>query len=324
MISLFRDKSIVAIFSLVVAALLTHLHIFFVPVHLVYGNNTGVLGWVFQNYFSKLLPSVINIIYILLLLLQSIRINIILNNNKMFNKSGFTAALALIILSGLFTNAFAFSPSLLMNSIIVLSFSSLIKLYNHSEPKALLFNMGFLTSICFILHQPSIFLVACILFGLAILRPFRATEWLVLLIGIIAPVYLLISGLFLFDKMDWLPKFIPQIKFGVVFVKETWHWITFGIIALLTLLGLLTWYPNSNRMVIQVRKCWGVLLLFAILSAVSVLFFSNNNFLPELLCMIPLAAFIANFLLYPQRTVFVNFILLLAAVVIVYNNSIIM
>ena len=320
MISLFRDKSIVAIFALVITGLLIHLHIFFVPVHFDVNVNSGVLSWLFEAYLKKLHPVAISIIYILLLLIQAIRINMILNDSKMFGKIGFTTAFAVVVLSGLFTNAFVFSPAFIANSFVIWVFGSVVKLYNNPSPKALLFNVGFIASTSVILYQPTLFLVVGSLFALSILRSFKPTEWLILIIGIVAPVYLFVSGLFLTDKMALLLKLVPQFHFHFSVMKNPWFWCNLSIIFLLTIAGLFIWYPNSNRMVIQIRKNWVVMLLFFILSLIGMLLFTSKSYFPEVLCIVPMAAFVSNFFLYPQRKILINLLLLIATVMIVYNN----
>ena len=320
MISIFRDKSIVAILGLVIVCVLVHFHIFMEPVHINSNANSGVLSWVFQVFFSKLHPVFITIIYILILFVQAIRLNLILNNSKMFSKNGFTTALAFIILSGLFTNAFTLSPALIANSLAIWLFNNAIKLYNNPSAKSLIFNIAFLASTSVILYQPTVFIVVSLLFALAILRPFKITEWIIFIVGLVAPVYLLISGMYLFNTLPLLNKFIPQIHFKFLIIKDTWYWINFSTISLLVIAGLFTWYPNSNRMVIQTRKSWVVMLILFTLSLMGILFFNSTKYLPEILSIIPMAAFVSNFFLYSRRAILVSLFFISAIVIIVCNN----
>jgi len=319
-ITIFRDKSIVAIFALVILGLLVHLHIFFVPIQLNTSSNSGVISWLFQNYIVKLKPAIINVMYILLLLTQAVRLNIILNNNKMFGKAAFTTALAFIILSGLFTNAYTFCPALVAASLVIWLFHNAMKLYNNTSAKTLIFNIGFVASTGIILYQPMIFVAISMLFALAILRPFKTTEWFIFIIGIITPIYLLVAGLYLFDSLPLLLKFVPQIHYKFLINSDPWYWMNVSTIIVLAIAGLVVWYPNSSRMVIQIRKNWLVMLILFILLVSSILLFNSSKYLPEILCIVPLTAFVANFFLYPQRTILINIILIIAFVMIVYNN----
>ena len=199
-------------------------------------------------------------------------------------------------------------------------FTTAIKLYNNPNAKSLIFNIAFLASASVILYQPMVFVAVALLFALAILRPFRITEWIIFIVGLIAPVYLLVAGMFLSDSMPLLNKFIPQIHFKYSIVTNPWYWSNIATIGVLTIAGLLTWYPNSSRMVIQIRKNWVVMLILFVLLLSGILFFNAGKYLPEILCIVPMAAFVSNFFLYPERKILINLMLIIATVMVVYNN----
>ena len=320
MISIFRDKSIVAIFGLVLCALLIHLHIFTVPVTIKANTDSGVFSWMLQTYATRLQPFVINVIYIVLLILQSIRLNIVLNDSKMYSKSGFTTGFAYILLSGMLINAYALTPALLTITLIILVLKNAFSLYNNPSAKGLIFNIGFISTVSVICYQPSILLLVAVMFALGILRAFRAAEWLILFFGMIAPAYLLLSGLFLFDKMNLLPMFLPKIHFAVSIAKDPWYWFNLSTIVVLVVAGLILWYPNSNRMVIQTRKNWVVMLVLSLLLLLGVFAFNANSHFTEVLCLVPMAAFLSNYFLYTRRSILANFLVLVSAAVIVHHH----
>ncbi|CAF3786738.1 unnamed protein product [Rotaria sp. Silwood1] len=169
-----------AFFALVICTVLIHFHIFYVPVTLSANSNTGIFNLLVQRYLIKLPPIFITIVFILLILLQSIRLSIVLNNSKMYAHQGFTAAFAYVFLSGLLPNAYLFSPAFLVNSFIILLFSIIVKFYNNQNAKGLLFNAGFLASSIVICYYPSVVLLLVTLCGLAILRPFRMAECIII------------------------------------------------------------------------------------------------------------------------------------------------
>jgi len=318
-ISIFRDKSIASIFALVICGLLIHLHIFYIPVAINANSNNGVLSWLLLEFFTKLKPVAINTIYIALVIIQAIRLNLVLNNSKMYSKSGFTAAFAYLLLSGLMVNAYSLSPALVVTSLLIWIVKDIFLLYNNSEAKGLIFNIGFLSTLSFILYTPSAVIIVAILFSLAILRPFKTAEWFIVLLGIIAPAYLLLAVLFLTDKFYLLSHFIPQIHLRLSINKEPWYWASLSVTIILIIAGLISWYPNSNRMVIQTRKNWVVMLIISVLLLISLLLFNSNNQFPEVLCMFPMAAFVANYFMYTQRTILANFIVLASSSIIVYH-----
>ncbi len=323
MITIFRDKTILTIFSLIAICLLTHLHIFFAPVILHSTLKSGLIADFIDQYAKLLQPFMLNVIYILIIIIQAIRLNVILNNHKLFSKSGFTTALAFILFTGLFINAYEMSAALIANSLVIWIFSFSIKLYNNSSPKALLFNLGLLASCSILLFKPLALITIGLLFALLILRSFKIVEWLIFILGLLTPIYLLLAALYLFDQLDYLNHFGMGLQFNFQIKQETWYLLSISTIVFLTLAGLVTWYPNSNRMVIQSRKSWGVILIFFILSVIGVLFLSTSNFYTEILCLVPCAAFVSNFFLYPSKKILINFFLIVITVFVVHQNMII-
>lgn len=323
MITIFRDKSILTIFSLIAICLLTHFHIFFVPVTLHSTLNSGFISDFIDQYAKFIKPFILNTIYIIIIIIQAIRLNIILNNHKLFSKSGFTTALAFILFTGLFTNAYEMSAALIANSLVIWIFSFSIKLYNNTSPKSLLYNLGLLASCSILLFKPLVLITVGLLFALVILRSFKIVEWLIFILGLITPIYILLSILYLNNNLDYINRFILNFSFDFQIKQDTWYLVSISTIVLLTFAGLVTWYPNSNRMVIQSRKSWGVILIFFLLSIIGILFLNRFNFYTEILCLVPCAAFVSNFFLYPSKKILIHFFLIVIAVVIAHQNYII-
>lgn len=322
MIALFRDKSIVAFFALVICTVLIHFHIFYEPVQLYTTGGSGFLNFVIKHYLNKVHPIVITIGFILLLFLQSVRLNIILNNNKMYAKPNFAVAFAYMFLSGLMPNSYLFSAAFIANSLIILHFAVVLRFYNNQNAKGLLFNAGFLASITVICYYPAIILVLITLCGLAILRPFKIVEWFIMLIGLITPFYLVFAGLYL-SNFNFKQIVIERLSFYVKFQqRDYWYFITVITVAILLLLSLVNWYPNSNRLVIQIRKNWGVMLILLMASLITITLYTKVGALPEVIILVPMAAFLANFFVYPKKVFWINIVIFLAAIIIVYNNYI--
>jgi Family of unknown function (DUF6427) len=322
-ISIFRDKSIISIFALVFCTLLVHLHIFNQPVQILTTANSGVFSWVLKTYSFKLHSSIITVLYIALLFIQALRLNYILSSNKMYAKDGFTIAFAYILLSGLLINEFALSAAFLANSLIILLYAIIIKLYNNQQAKALLFNVGFLAATTVICYYPFAFVLPIVFFALAILRPFKIAEWFILLLGIIAPFYLLLGIMYLCN-FNFYSIVLPKILFYIRFQQNNvWYYINFFAVMLLMLAAFISWYPNSNKLVIQIRKNWVVMLLLLLLTTVTIFMFTKSALLPDVICLVPMAAFLANFFVYPKKTVIINILIAIVSIIIIYNNNLV-
>lgn len=323
MISIFRDKSIVAVFALVLCTCLIHCHAFFTPITVQTNVNSGFINYVLTKYVSKFNNLLVVIIYLLLIFMQGLRLNAILNNNKMYASTGFTIAFAYILFTGLLPNSFGLSAALIANSLIMLLYLVLLKLYNNNNARGLIFNAGFVAGFAVIAYYPLVIVAAISIFGLAILRPFKIAEWFILLLGLVAPFYLLFSILYL-SNYNFHLIILPKIALWLHIEKEGWTIFNLIVVGLFLLAAFISWYPNSNKLVIQIRKNWIVMLILLLLCVGTIFLFTKSKFYPELICLVPAAAFVANFFIYPKKTYLINIFIAIAIIAIIYNNSCIM
>ena len=170
-------------------------------------------------------------------------------------------------------------------------------------------------------YHPMAILVGVVLFALAVVRPFRLAEWLILLMGISLPYYFVLSALFLTDRLSefqsMVPDFylgIPQGASGAVFLR--------GVIGLgvLLLCGLFFWQVSINRMVIQIRKNWGVMMVMLLTLLPVPFIFELGGLESGILCLIPISAFVANAFSNPRNLSFPNLLFIATVIIIGLNN----
>jgi hypothetical protein len=294
-VTFFRDKSVIAILLLVPLCLAVHLHFFITLPQIVVNGDDGLLSVLLVKY-GKLLPDTyLFLFYNLVVILQALRLNLVLNESKMFQQSAYTTAFAYILLSACIPQWCSITPALIANSFIVWIFIKLSRLYNSPSPRTLLFNTGLIVGITVMSYHPTALLVVVVLFAIAVVRPFRLTEWLILLIGVVTPYYLLVSGLFLTGKMGLLLSFTPDLLINLpVHRIDIGLWVSLGVLALSLLCGLDQWLPANNRMIIQTRKNWGVMLVMLLILLPVPFVFNKAGMQSGFLITVPMAAFISN------------------------------
>jgi hypothetical protein len=272
--------------------------------------------------FMKPLPlPLLVFLYHTIVLVQAFALNNMLNNLRMFQQQAYTTAMAYIMFTGFFAEWGNITPALLANGLIIWIFLLLSKLYNHTSPKSLVFNVGMLSSIAILCYHPTSTLVCITIFALAVVRPFRPAEWLVLLMGIILPFYFLASYLYLTNQIEHLKFFLPFIRFHVpALVVNVWFWVSLAGLLLSLLLGIYYWQQNSGRMVIQIRKTWGVMLVLLLLTLPIPFIFKNESLHAAAVCLVPLAAFSSNMYIYPKRLLLPNLLFWLSVAIIAHNN----
>jgi hypothetical protein len=320
-VALFKEKSITGVFFLLLLCGITHVHALMSTVQYPVLQDTGLLSFFLQQYVYKWSPQVLTLLHFAILIVQAIRLNMVLNEWKMFALNGFTTAMSYILLSGFFTDWSYLSPALIANSFVIWVFECLCRLYNHNNPKSLLFNVGLIIGAAVLCYQPLVILIVVALFALMVIKPFVISEWIVLLLGIAMPFYIIASLLYLNDKTNLIVSFLPAIKFQLPQITiNVWLYIKLALLTIMLLVGFNFFSKYNSRMVIQIRKNWSVLLVMLLL-ILPISFFSFEKGLTSCwLAIVPVAAFISNAFLYPKKAWLPNILLLACLVIIVYNN----
>ena len=320
MISFFKEKSAPAVFGLIFLSIVVHASFLNNPPAIVTTPSDGLLYY-FLTPLNKIPSLGLSILYHLIILVQALRINYVLNDTRMYQKSAFTAALAYILLTALLPEWNNITAALVANSMVIWLIFRMIKLYNTPQPKTLVYNIGLITGSIFLFYYPSMCIVPVVFFALGVTRPFRINEWFVLLLGIITPLYFWCGYLFLTDQLGstltafgtyfLLHKIIPlNLKLTI---------LAFSAAGILLITGVYTWQANNNRMVIQVRKMWSVLFIMLLLFLPIVFIMKGAWPNAILLACVPGAAFISNAFLYPKRLVSAFLFWLILGVIIYIN-----
>jgi len=321
-ISLFKNKSILTVVLLILLGFGLHTHLFVHQTVQKLAQDSGILSFVFNDFvLDKLYISISPYLFVVIILSQSILLNEVLDDLKMYTKNGFTTALSYIILSAIIPQWSFISPALLANFFIIWIFVLLSKLYNIQNPKATLFNIGLVAGGAFLCYYPTVILTIVAFFALAVVRPFRLAEWFVLLFGILMPIYLFMSILFLTDNMQVIYSTVPKFKLSVPLSHhDIWLYIKIMAIILMLLIGLQYWSTQNNRMIIQIRKYWGIMIVVLILMLPIPFVVKSGGFSSAILCIVPLSAFIGNAYLYPKKAFLPNLLLLISLVLIIHTN----
>ncbi len=321
MVFLFRDKSIINIFFLVILSIAVHLH-FFVNVPLViYNNNDGVLSTLLHNYISAQPQNVLFLFYHMLVLIQAIRLNMVLNDLRMFQQNNYTTAMAYVLLTGIFTQWCSISSALVANFLLLWIFIKLSRLYNHPSPKTLLFNTGLIVGLSVVCYHPTAILILVVLFALAVVRPFSLAEWLILLMGVLVPYYFLFSWLFLNNQARNFSSFLPSLQVNLPVAHGSPQlMVSLSVLAFVLLAGLYYWQLSNKRMIIQIRKNWGVMAVMLFILLPIPFIFLHAGLESAMMVLVPLGAFAGNVFSYPRRLILPNILFWMCILVIAYNN----
>jgi hypothetical protein len=318
---IFRDKSIINIFFLVILSIAIHAQLFISDPVLLVNINDGFISILLSNYLTNISPTFLFIAYQLIILLQAIRLNMVLTDFRMFQSTNYINAMTYILLTGIINQWSSISAALISNSLVLWIFILLSRLYNNQSPRTLLFNIGMLVSVTIIAYHPTAILLMVVLFALAVVRPFRIVEWVLLLMGVLLPYYFLAAYLFLIDQLKTINQYLPifQIHYPVSH-PDLWLWINLGYLLVVLLIGMVYWQKYHNRMVMQIRKNWSVMLVLLLILVIAPFLFAGAGMDTAILSLIPLSAFVSNAFGYPKKLLLPNLIFWAAIILVVHNN----
>lgn len=236
-------------------------------------------------------PIIFSLLAFLLIFTQATLLNRIVNSFKLFPKPNYLVGMSFILTTSLIKEWTSFSAPLLINSLMIWIWYRMVGLYNNNNPKTSIFNVAVLVGLLPLIYSPAMAFVLLLLIALIITRPLDITEWMVAILGIITPYYFLFVILFLSDQWAF-SKIVPYVLFHFPKLPvSVWVSTGMGLLVIPFLSGGYFVQANLNKMLIQVRKAWGLLLWFFIISLIIIFINPANTYMHWMLLLIPIAAF---------------------------------
>lgn len=307
MIGVFRQKNPGNAFLLLIYALILKFPLFL--------HAPAPLRQEEDNYLYKLILRVLHpfagdkgflygLLAFALLFLQASLLNRVANSIKLFPKPNFLVGMSFLLVSSLLPEWNQFSSTMIVNLLLIWIFYGMAGWYNNAKPLSAVFNTCLIVGVLPLLYSPCVAYLVMLLLAMIITRPVRVSEIVVGLIGFLTPYYFLFIVLYLTN--DFKPyELVPRISFHLPRLPAS-LWITIGILLLVVpfLTGGWLVQENLNKMLIQVRKCWSLVLSILIVGLLIILVNPGNNYQHWFLSTIPLASFHAAAYYFPQKKIF--------------------
>jgi hypothetical protein len=320
-VALFKERTSANIIWLIVLCIAAHSHFLFFPPTIIAQGNDGLISVFLRMYFTGLHSGTIIAIYFVLILSQAFHLNFLFNHQRMFNRSNYLTAMTFILITAVFREWNHLMPALIANSVLIWLYSKIINLYNNPNPKSLLFNIGLIIGTCVLLYHPTALLIIVAIFALLVVRPFSITELLVMLMGVLSPFYFLGVYLFISDNFTHLSRYLPTFQLNLPDVKNlVLFFVSIGLIILFLFIGIYQYQSKNRRVLIHIRKNWGVLIAMLLVMLPLPFINENANLGSLLMWSIPVSPFIANGFLGPNKNTFPNIMFWLLIIMIVCNN----
>jgi hypothetical protein len=259
-----------------------------------------------KPYFDAY-PSAYFVITYLLIFTQAVTFNQVVITRRLMQKPNYLPAMSYLLITSFFPQWNVLSAPLIINSFLIWIWSKMSNLNNNQHPKSTLFNVGIAIGICTFLYIPCFAFAALIILTLLITRPPKVAEWLITFIGMLTPWYFLASYLFFTNRLYSFR--VSGLGISHSFFKPAMMEIAgISLIGLMIIMGAFFVQSSVSKQVLQVRKNWGLLFLFLIISIAIPFIDLHHSIGYWLLALIPASAFIGCAFYY-LRTKWISMVL---------------
>lgn len=246
------------------------------------------------------IPVIYPIIAYILLYTQAVSFNRLVNELKLMQKPNYLTGMSYLLVTSLFSEWNMLSAPLIINTLLIWVWARMSGLYNDENPKRSLFNIGIAIGIATFFYFPSLAFVALIIFGLALIRPFKLSEWVIALLGIVTPYYFLLAWAFLTDR--WKDYRFPGIAVtSPKFNQTNWSYVAIIVVLVTSMAGLFFVQQNFRRQLIQARKSWNLVFLYLVVAVFIPFINATHTFEYWILSAVPLSALLGAAFLYPAK-----------------------
>lgn len=277
--------------------------------------------------FSKILllpnaKSLLQSLGFVLSFILSIMLNSTIVANKIIPNRGYITGAIFLILLSLFENFSVLSPELITIYFSLRVLQKSLRIVKEEKPYGDIFDLGWLSGLSTLFYFPSVWQLLFSLLVLVLMRPFSLREWIMVLIGFIAPFFIAFTIYFWFDKWE---TSLYEIINSFNAHKFTFQFSTAEIVASAILITSLLLSSSalpkilfSN--VIQVRKFTNLLLIMILLNVLGSFLQANFELLHFSVLCLPLSILVAMYL-HSIKGYFLSellFVMLLLSVIIVH------
>ena len=232
----------------------------------------------------------------LLLFLQGLALNSFVNSQKLYGSAHSLLLFSYVFFTALIPQWNELTPFLFINTIMILVLPRLIGLFNKRNVQNEIFTLSVMISLCSLIYKPALIYLVLLYIALLILRPFRFSEWILVIIGFLLPYYLILVYCFVWDHWDQAPMLIPLARFHQPVLSRN----PSDLLAILFLLipvfsGLFYIQKYRVRILALQRKIWAFNFYYLLIGIILFLFIPNNGYDNLLLSFLPAAFYIAAF-----------------------------
>lgn len=261
-----------------------------VPAQLLYGWILHALSFVLgTSAFAYTFLAVI-LIYI-----QALLLNTIAAKHRLFAQPTYLPAFAYVAIASLHPALGQLGSMLIVNFFILFALHQLLMLKQSNNANKHIFNVGFAIMLAGLIQFSALLLILFLMFSLLILRPFSFREWMIMIVGLVMPLYMLLVLLFCTDKLP-LMHLWPDLGISLPSqLKPARYYL--GVFSGMIIWGGISLYNmqmNLPKMPIYLRRCWIAFTVLLFVSLITAIFADNVIKSVWMICLPALSLMMAH------------------------------
>ncbi len=170
------------------------------------------------------------------------------------------------ILSGAFINAQRVLPELISAMFFFLAIAQSFKSYNKIKANKNCFDAGFLSAMAVVVLNQVVFLIPIVFVALLLVRPLRLKEVVIFFIGILSPIILVLSLVFIFGDLSLYFETI-YLTFQEKFINakyNTFTYLSFLPILTITIVAIISRFTIKALRKVSARRYQNALIVVTI------------------------------------------------------------
>lgn len=298
MLQIFRNHNPYVVILLIVITLVLKFYYLSNPLPVIVLEHQGIwsmltnwLGWQGSG------PMFFAFLALLNVLGQALFLNKIVLDANLYQYKTYLPAFSYVLLTSFVPEWNYFSVYMLSNWFVLGLLSNVIRLGDAADARKLIFNSGLMVAMATVMVASHIFLILILVVGMFVLRSFRFSEWMLLLLGALTPFYFTLGVLFLFDQ---LPFFSQLFSLDLMELPDfstfslTEIWLPIIVLGIYMLLGMWSLNTMTSKMLVQVKKLWIIIIAAFFISTLSGFFNVSDGFHAWISALLPLSIIFAT------------------------------
>lgn len=322
LVRFFKDTNTASLIALPLAAMMVYSFGYLKAPAVFSVEDAGPLYTWFTSRLSHFSRSVFLGIDLLLFAGQVLYLNHICNKYEVLYKPSHLPALLFIVYSCLFPGFLCLHPVVFVNCILLVVLELLFSIYKSESGLSTIFNAGFLLGVATLFYVPACVFFILLWVCLILLRPYGWRDWVISILGFIAPFYFI--SIYYFWTNRFLSFWSLMLHFihehvRLTFVLNNRYYFSLGIIGCLLVISILKLQGNFFKNFIRTRRYQQALAALLLLAFASVSLCTSISIYHFTIAAIPVSIVLGYFFLATKSFFWTELTFLVLISALVYN-----